>query len=359
MSSNSTNVISTWIYLDSPEEATFFPQVGTLSSDPKAQAKYWRCVYIFFKLSCHYNPQAKHILFTNYDKDDLCVDGVEILKELKKINVETVVLPFTYRPPKGWFGQFGNQLYEFDCVNWFVKNFRKKDNLLILDSDCLVLKNLDFVFDRLKEFPALTLSTDFKDASADTVIDGISLAQMKDLFIEYDSKNKRILKDKDVYYSCGELLCCTYDFCKKISNGFDDLYAFNKERFFKDSSAVKLNEEAHFFSYFYNTAGLPYDTAKDITKRMWTDKSYTTVTDGDENFPVWHVLNGKGCYSKIMNNIDQILLWPVEKQKEYLGEIFLWKPVRLNKNKPYQIMMWIIRFPGRCFRFAKRKLFAR
>ncbi|MDO8970748.1 MAG: hypothetical protein Q7U74_08680, partial [Saprospiraceae bacterium] len=65
------DIISTWIYLDSPEESSEYPQVGKRSHLPDFQKVYWRCVAVFFAVSTQSNPGRRHILFSNVKAEDL------------------------------------------------------------------------------------------------------------------------------------------------------------------------------------------------------------------------------------------------------------------------------------------------
>ena len=51
------DIISTWIYLDSPEESSEYPQVGKGSHLPEFQQVYWRCVAVFFDII--FNPPTR------------------------------------------------------------------------------------------------------------------------------------------------------------------------------------------------------------------------------------------------------------------------------------------------------------
>ena len=138
-----TSVISTWIYLDQPDESSEYPQVGKGSHLPEFQKVYWRCVAVFFALSRTSNPDARHILFSNCPEKDLPnVDGLDMGEYLKKQDVEIVTLPLTFQTPPGFFGKWRNQFYIFDILQFFEKNFGEDTALVVLDSDCLINASL-------------------------------------------------------------------------------------------------------------------------------------------------------------------------------------------------------------------------
>ena len=111
------DIISTWIYLDSPEESSEYPQVGKSSHLPEFQKVYWRCVAVFFELSTRNNPGKQHILFSNVQVNDLPnVDGLDLKRFLQEKKVTLVTLPLTWQAPKGWHGKWRNQFYIFDIL---------------------------------------------------------------------------------------------------------------------------------------------------------------------------------------------------------------------------------------------------
>lgn len=117
-----TDIISTWIYLDSPEESSEYPQVGKGSHLPEFQQVYWRCVAVFFDISTQTNPARRHILFSNVEADKLpVVDRLDLKSFLKARKVEVVTLPLTWQTPEGYFGKWRNQFYIFDILA-FLEN---------------------------------------------------------------------------------------------------------------------------------------------------------------------------------------------------------------------------------------------
>src|SRR5574344_1828898 len=149
------NYISTWIYLDSEGDESSFPQSGFISSSKEHQLIYWRCVYVFFTFARKFNPITTLVLFTNYKKQDILVDGINIFEQLKLLNVVISVVEYTYKPPKNYYHSFQNQLYESDILKKFLTFASSSDNIMVLDSDCLILENLDFTFEQLKNKNAL------------------------------------------------------------------------------------------------------------------------------------------------------------------------------------------------------------
>ena len=305
------NYTATWIYLDKKGEETDFPQTGKLSSSFEHQALYWRCVYIFFKFARKYlnYSNSKFLLFTNYVDNHLIIDGVDIIDELKKMDVQIIVRDFTFKLPKNYYGSWGNQLYEFDILDEFSKLFENDSRLLMLDSDCLITQDISELFSDLDNTPAITFRGEYKNIDETELINGISEKDMLDLSNEYIiTKGENIKLDK-VPYLCGEFFCARYDFIKQIVDEFPELWKFMIQKFENEpvSEAKKFNEEAHFLSYFYAKNNIPVGIADAYIKRLWTSDNYYQIKEGDENIAIWHVLSGKRRYEKIFANIDSLL----------------------------------------------------
>jgi hypothetical protein len=140
------NYICTWLCVDDIGEESLFPQAGTISSSFEHQAIYWRCVLLFFVTSTRFNKSQNHILFTN-SKELPLLDNVSVSEMLESMNVEVVFTDFKYKTPKGYYGSFQNQFYEFSIIENISKGCYHDDDLfLILDSDCVFIKPVDTMF---------------------------------------------------------------------------------------------------------------------------------------------------------------------------------------------------------------------
>jgi hypothetical protein len=170
--------ISTWICIDSLEDATYFPSSKGLSSDLQVQNIYWKCVVAFFVSLQRYINSEKPVLFTNAKKLPE-VEGVNIKSLLEKLGVLIIHVEFNYKVPKGYFNSWTNQFFEFSILDHIAANFNNDDFFLMLDSDCIFLKKVDGLFELCKEKECLTY---LLDAPTDEIINGISRLQMKEIY---------------------------------------------------------------------------------------------------------------------------------------------------------------------------------
>ena len=115
------NYICTWFCADGIGEESIFPQTGQKSSGKKHQDIYWRCIVLFYATSKRFNKNEEHLLFTNV-KQLPVLDGRSVVDMLTDLGVEIVFTDFKYKTPKGYFGMFQNQFYEFSILEYIVKN---------------------------------------------------------------------------------------------------------------------------------------------------------------------------------------------------------------------------------------------
>lgn len=272
-----TDYIATWFYKESLPEASFYPQVGGGS------AKYVHSIYMqiqvpFFTTFRHYNPEAKLLFFSNMDEGEF---PNYLIETLRKNEVEIITIPYTCRPPKGWFNAWMNQYYLYDILLKMEERMAADDTLLVCDADCICRKPLDNLFCSVR-----------KDGSAlydryhpeDLVVNGTSKLQMAEVY-EGCYGEKKLFS----YYG-GEFIALRGDAVKSINREFPILAKYN---FSLPEGSARLHEEAHTLSVLAARLNLCNDTANQYVKRMYTSPIFNNVEEGDENMAVWHVLSEK------------------------------------------------------------------
>lgn len=286
------NYICTWIYLDSPEEQSEYPQVGKASHTEAFQLIYWRCVAVFFALSTEHNPQSRHLLFTNKRPEDFPrIDGFDLRAFLQEKKVDVVTLPLRWQTPPGYFGRWRNQFYIFDILEFFENHFdtTKTDDKLepafvVLDSDCLINRPLDALFESIHRHGLLALTMPY---APDADINGISRQGMRAVYAGLDGGQD---PGFDPAYFGGEIFAATLPAVRKINALAPSVWHQMLERF--RMGLPKFNEEAHLLSYcYYKTGGL--GALEPFIKRMWTAPHYNNVQAPDQNLPIWHLPSEK------------------------------------------------------------------
>ncbi len=293
------NCIATWIYLDSPDESSEYPQVGQQSHLEKFQRTYWKCVAVFFALSTRLNPGCKHLLFSNKRLDEFPdIQGFDLKKYLRDANVEVVTLPLTWQTPPGYFGKWRNQFYIFDVLKFFEKNYHDNtDAFVVLDSDCLINRPLDELFKAIREKSLLALTMPYDSTHN---INGVTRRDMRTIYTGLDQGADP--GHNPVYYG-GEIFAATLPVVQKINAIVPAVWDNMMSRFRKGEP--KLNEEAHFLSYCYYKIGNP-GALESFIKRIWTAPHYNNVAAADVHLPIWHLPSEKtGGIALLFNRLRQ------------------------------------------------------
>lgn len=292
------DIISTWIYLDRPEEQSEYPQVGKSSHSAEFQKIYWRCVAVFFEWSTRHNPTRRHLLFSNWRAEQFpVIDGLDLRAFLLEKNVEVVTLPLTWQTPPGWFGRWRNQFYIFDILSFFEKRFAQADSgsdsksdpelpptLVVLDSDCLINRPLDELFAAVRRDGLLTLPMPYE---VDFDINGVTRRDLRQLYTELD--DNRDPGQEPIYYG-GEIFAATLPVVQRINALAPDIWREMHTRF--ERGAKKFNEEAHFLSYCYHRIG-SFGSLEGFIKRIWTAPHFSNVQPADADLPIWHLPSEK------------------------------------------------------------------
>lgn len=279
------NYICTWLCADEKGEESIFPQTGILSSSQRHQDIYWRCVLVFFITSRRFNKHQKHVLFTNV-KELPVLDGMNVTIILNALEVDVVFTGFKYKTPKGYYGQFQNQFYEFSILEHISKtNVNGTDNYLILDSDCIFINEVDSLFTAATPNGFISFED---DVDADYVINGLSRNNMKAIYAELLNKPVTELPS----YHLGEFLLSNVKNIQKIYADFTQLWPQLLDR--NMAGVSKLNEEAHTLSFLYFKNGLKAEKHNPYMKRIWTNPLfYRNVHASDLQLCIWHLPSEK------------------------------------------------------------------
>jgi len=275
------NYICTWLCADKIGEESKYAQTGELSSSQKHQNIYWRCVVVFFTISKYYNPNVKHILFTNVDGLPI-LDGIDLEEFLRAKDVQVIKTDFKYKTPKGYYWAWQNQFYEFSILEYISKNYDDEHNFMILDSDCIFTASADILFEKQQQNNGfLSYTIDYKPKE---VVNGISRNDMKVIYEELlDQKNIDLPE-----YHAGEFFLSNVQNIKKIFNDFESLWPLLLQR--NHTGDLKFSEEAHTLSYLYYKNELKGAGANFAIRRIWTNPVFLrSVSIKDQELVIWHL----------------------------------------------------------------------
>ena len=330
---NYMNYIATWFYRESADEASFYPQMGQRGDSALVHSVYMQIQVPFFRTFRHYNPAARLLFFTNLRREALPRFLLDLFDELK---VETVTLPYTRRPPKGWYGAWQNQFYLYDILGWMDGRMEADDALLVCDADCLCRTPLDTLFDEIRRRGS-ALYEFITDRSA--TINGITLPEMEAFYADCYG----IPPHSPLAYYGGEFIGLRGDSVRRMNKAYPELWAFNLTR--AGRGEPKLNEEAHVLSVLAERLGLRNAVANRYVKRMWTSPQFNNVRPEDERLAVWHLPYEKkrGLYhlfrylQKRKGLGDEVRFWHRVKELTGVPVVSLRKRLR---DRWTTLLMW-------------------
>lgn len=278
------NHIATWIYLESKEEKSKYPNNKGDASSKSFQEVYWKCVILFYETSLRYNPEAHHLLFSN-SKELPIINGFSVADFLEENNIELITLPNKYPLPKNYFDRFRNQFFEFSIIDHVAQHINQEDGFLLLDSDCIFTKPAAPLFQNLHNgYNAITYVV---DEEREYQVHGVTGKDMRTIFKDWGVE----LKDNP-FYCGGEVLLANGKFLKKVADHFPDLYKDMLDR--NQKNLPKFNEEAHTLSYYYYKHDALMNGLKPFIKRLWTNRNYFRNVEADsKNLTIWHLPNEK------------------------------------------------------------------
>lgn len=236
---------------------------------------------LFFVTSRRFNKNEKHILFTNV-KTLPVIGNKAVADVLKDLEVEVLFTDFKYKTPKGYFGMFQNQFYEFSILEYIVEHHTDPaDNYLILDSDCIFIKPAAGLFNEVKDTGFISFED---DCTTELVIHGLSRRDMKYLYEDLLGRPVHEIPG----YHLGEFLLASAQNIKTIFTDFLELWPELLRR--KQLGLPKFNEEAQTLSYLYFKNQFLASPKRNIMKRIWTNPVfYRNVEPSDIELIIWHL----------------------------------------------------------------------
>jgi len=331
-----SNILASWICIDNAENASHFPSSKGSSADVSVQSIYWRCVAVFMFTARKFNPALRLVLFSNVSECPI-IDDVDYNQLFKTLNVEFHTTPFEYQTPKGYYGSWSNQFYEFSILKFVSAHpgFNDDDPFILVDSDCLITKNLDNIFSDVAKNECITYSFDAYGPSYK--INGNSRTDMKSIFESLQGFEMDFIPA----YHAGEFLGATVASIKKIMNIFyptwEQLLDYHKK------NLPRLHEEAHVLSYLYYRCGYKGGQGNKYVKRLWTDpSSYRNVKKGDENLSIWHLPSEKRFgFNKMFNFLKKthfdVKAFTEPQLYKYMQQTFQVPNIAFNKSFYYFI----------------------
>lgn len=269
----STSYITTWFYREKADEASYYPQVGGGASE-LVQSVYMQIQVPFFTTFRHYNPHARLIFFTNLDKREL---PAFLLDLFAREDVEVKTLPYTCKPPKGWYGSWMNQFYLYDILAEMGRRMADDDTLIVSDADCLCHSSLTPLCEQVRAQGSAFYKIGYPRKY---VLNGTSIEDMEAVYQGCFGEHRTLN-----YYG-GEFIALRGDVVRKVNALFPVVAKYN---FALPAGSPRLHEEAHTMAVIAGKLGIGNEIGNGYVKRMWTARQYNNIEPADEQLAVWHM----------------------------------------------------------------------
>jgi len=280
-----SDVIATWFYAESPEEAGgTYHQVPGSSTSSAFWDVYLRCVAVSLATARCAAPDAKLVLLVNRPLSNLSSRvGQELVGILESLRVEVHVVRYTFEPPPSWSAAWRNQFFVFDGLAWAQEHLSDGDAFLLLDSDVIWNLPAEQLFVDLRADGILSYDAGYE---VDHPINGLSRRDMANTFDELNG-NLHSRDDAPVYLG-GEFLASTLERLPSLNFAIRKAWKSTLERHARGQSHPL--EEAHLWSYVIDSLGLPAGNAGTHIKRIWNGTlSHSNVSASDQLLTCWHL----------------------------------------------------------------------
>lgn len=171
------------------------------------------------------------------------IDGLDLETYFQKKQIELVQIENIYQVPKGYYGSWNNQFYEFSILKFLAENLERNYHFLLLDSDCVFTRSVDPLFRELESspFPAFAYGLEYGEEHE---INGLTRKGMKAVFseLEVETEGLPLYCGGEIFLAKGAFI---QDLCAEFEELWEDLLIRHQQ------GRPKFNEEAHVLSFYY------------------------------------------------------------------------------------------------------------
>ena len=196
---------------------------------------------------------------------------------------------FDHRPPEGYYDRFSGSFYLLDALADAVGHAPDDGLVLVVDPDCVWVRDPAPMVDALDRDPELLLAYEITYAPGQPAL-GLTQEQMGALFGEVGAAPVPATPP----YAGGEFLFGRADRLAQLLPHVEDIWQESLRRFDR-GDPVRANTEEHVLSYALGQLGWTGGTANPWMRRLWTEAAPNRTVQGDEEeLVLWHVLTEKG-----------------------------------------------------------------
>jgi hypothetical protein len=312
-----------------PDEKVFYPQLKDVNAQDRRWL-YWQCVYVFFATSKRFNPQSRHILYTN-DQTQVAKDGIDLMAKIKDLGVEVKFHPFQhFNPPKGYSNTFKNAFYKMDVIKELGK---ETGNFILLDSDCVWIKpvsTLNQMMDWDKEILLYDTFTSSDPSKRPTNLtkDNLLKADVGKVFKQIDENypiaEPHVFGGEVIGGNAQNLKIVGEELAKSFNHILTKYHSEAELPRFPNGKNIFSGME-YWTSMIYNQMPLPYRDARQYIRRIWTAFKVSSVKKTDFDLTIWHMPAEKkqgfpNLFQQSINPKSKFWTLSLDKFPAYMGE---------------------------------------
>lgn len=291
---------------------SYYSNVGRGTTD-HAQKIYWRNIAVMFASANKQFLQPRDFLaFSNALPPD---DEREVLDRL---GVNFVDVGFHQPYPPDFYPRFRGAFHLFDVMEWFASRLTADDRALIVDPDCVWVRDPGHLLSALGQQGVLASSVPYPPGRK---ANGVSRNDMTTIFREMTGLGV----PEPPPYIGGEFLGITGATASRLSVAAGEATQANVARF--QAGLRTLNTEEHILTYIFWRLGLRAN-CDGLMRRIHTSPLWRSVSADPREYEfklvLWHLLSEKkrGLYD-LYNEIrvPASLFWDLEEDefREYVA----------------------------------------
>jgi hypothetical protein len=236
-----------------------------------------------------YNPNAKHILFSNTTPPKK-----EWKDLLSRLGVQIINIDYNHKPPKGYWSQWQSTFYIIDCLNYLKDYISDDDVVLILDLDCVWVGPVTNLERQIRKDGITNYCIDYPE---DHVVHQLTRRDLQVIFSDLSGISAKYPPN---YYG-GEFYA--FSGKKNALILYEEAHKAMKASISRSQKNLpKFNTEEHLFSYIFWKLGIENGNANKYIKRIWTSPIYRNVENSDLELLIWHLPREKKYGIKRLSN---------------------------------------------------------
>ncbi|MDY2883006.1 MAG: hypothetical protein SOT71_10175 [Romboutsia timonensis] len=234
--------------------------------------------------------KCKMNLFTNKNIPD------EFKNIFNELEVEVILSQNNHLPPEGYSDMWQGTFFYIDAIEYYSKIMNNDDILIMLDPDCIVLKDFSPILKKIQNDKVLNYQLYYPIEQSQN---GLSMLELSNIL-----KDESDVEAVPEVYG-GEIYGFSGSIINRFSKELELAWNMSIRRFNENKTYFKTEE--HIFTYVFYKLSYIKGNANEFIKRIWTAPIYRNVEKDDDKYIIWHLPAEKNrglikIYKKYLKN---------------------------------------------------------